>query len=160
MGNQNSDSPRYLSTPTQRFYVPRGHDGWMASLTQWTWVLVGSRRRWRTGKPGVLQSIGSQRVRHDWATEQQMSWEPISIFPILPSSSHLAGVVSDVTISDVKRIKCYRYVIATKLWASLCSSPFTDGVINAYIRSIMVGREERGIDFYPTIILSITLNFL
>ena len=57
-------------------------------------------------------------------------------------------------------IKCYRYAIATKLWASLCSSPFTDGVINACIRSIMVGREERGIDFYPTIILSIILNFL
>ena len=49
----------------------RGWDGWMASLTQWTWVWTNSRRWWRTGKPVVLQSMGLQRVRHDWATEQQ-----------------------------------------------------------------------------------------
>ena len=46
-------------------------DGGMASLTQWTCVWANSRREWKTGKPGVLQSIGSQRVSHDWATEQQ-----------------------------------------------------------------------------------------
>ena len=43
----------------------RGWDGWMASLTQWTWVWVGSRSWWWTGKPGMLQSMGLQRVRHD-----------------------------------------------------------------------------------------------
>ena len=48
-----------------------GRDGWMASLTQWTWVWAGSGIWWRTGKPGVLQSMGSQRIRHDWAAEQQ-----------------------------------------------------------------------------------------
>ena len=47
----------------------RGWDGWMASLTQWTWVWVSSGSWWWTGKPGVLQSMGSQRVRHAWATE-------------------------------------------------------------------------------------------
>ena len=47
-----------------------GWDGWMASLTQWTWVWANSRRYWRTGKPGVLQSTGSQRVEHDLVTEQ------------------------------------------------------------------------------------------
>ena len=46
-------------------------DGWMASLTQWTWVWASSGRWWRTGKPVVLQSMGLQRVRHDWVTEQQ-----------------------------------------------------------------------------------------
>ena len=49
----------------------RGWDGWMASPTQWTWVWARSRRWWRTGRPGVLQSMGSQRVGHNWATEQQ-----------------------------------------------------------------------------------------
>ena len=44
-------------------------NGCMAPMTQWTWVWASSRRWWRTGKPGVLQSMGSQRVRHDWATE-------------------------------------------------------------------------------------------
>ena len=48
-----------------------GRDGWMASPTQWAWIWASSGRWWRTGKPGVLQSRGSQRVRHSWATEQQ-----------------------------------------------------------------------------------------
>ena len=47
----------------------RRQDGWMASLTQWTWVWVNSRSWWWTERPGVLQSMGSQRVRHYWATE-------------------------------------------------------------------------------------------
>jgi len=47
----------------------RGWDGWMASLTRWTWVWVNSRSWLWTGRPGMLQSVGSQRVRHDWATE-------------------------------------------------------------------------------------------
>ena len=49
----------------------RGWDGWMASLTQWIWVWAYFGSWWRTGKPGVLQSMGSQGVGHDWATEQQ-----------------------------------------------------------------------------------------
>ena len=44
----------------------------MASLTQWTWVWVDSGSQWRTGRPGILQFMGSQRVRHDWATE--LNW--------------------------------------------------------------------------------------
>ena len=48
-----------------------GWDGWMASLTQWTWVWTRSRRQWRTGKPGILQLMGSWGVEHDWVTEQQ-----------------------------------------------------------------------------------------
>ena len=49
--------------------VNRGWNGWMASLTQWTWVWVSSSIWWWTGNPGVLQSMESQRVKHDWATE-------------------------------------------------------------------------------------------
>ena len=47
----------------------REWDGWMASLTQQTWVWVNSESWWWTGKSGLLQSMGSQRVGHDWATE-------------------------------------------------------------------------------------------
>ena len=50
----------------------RGWAGWMASPTQWTWVWVNSGSWWWTGRPGVLQFMGSQRVRHDWATE--LNW--------------------------------------------------------------------------------------
>ena len=48
-----------------------GQDSWMASPTQWTWVWASSRIWWWTGKPGVLQSMGLQRVGHYWETEQQ-----------------------------------------------------------------------------------------
>ena len=44
----------------------RGWDGWMASLTRWMWVWVSYGSWWWTGKPGMLQSMGSQRVGHDW----------------------------------------------------------------------------------------------
>ena len=50
----------------------KGWDGWMASLTRWTWVWTSSESSWWTGRPDVLQSMGSQRVRHDWATE--LNW--------------------------------------------------------------------------------------
>ena len=48
----------------------RGWDGWMASLTQWTWVWVNSRSWWWTGRPGVLQIMGSLRVKQT----EQLSW--------------------------------------------------------------------------------------
>ena len=47
----------------------RGWDGWIASPTQWTWVWASSGSWWWTGKPGVLQSMGSQSIGHNWATE-------------------------------------------------------------------------------------------
>ena len=51
-------------------------DGWMASLTWWTWVWASSGSWWWTGKSGVLQSMELQRVRYDWATE--LNLEPLS----------------------------------------------------------------------------------
>ena len=60
----------------------RGWDGWMASLTRWTWVSVNSGSWWWTGRPGVLQFMGSHRVGHDyWATE--LNWTELKI------SSHI-----------------------------------------------------------------------
>ena len=44
-------------------------DGWMASPTRWTRIWASSGSWWWTGKPGALQSMGSQRVRHDWAPD-------------------------------------------------------------------------------------------
>ena len=62
----------------------RGWDGWMASVTQWTWVWVDSRCWWWTGRPGVLRFTGSQRVRHDWATE--LNWtEDLIVFLLCKS---------------------------------------------------------------------------
>ena len=50
-------------------------DGWMASLTRWTWVWASSGSWWWTVKPGMLQSMGSQRVVHNWAIE--LNWYTI-----------------------------------------------------------------------------------
>ena len=50
----------------------RGWDGWMVSPTLWTWVWVNWGSWWWTGRPGLLQFTGSQRVGHDWATE--LNW--------------------------------------------------------------------------------------
>ena len=54
----------------------RGWDGWMASPTRGTWVWVNSGSWWWTGRPGVLQFMGSQRVRHDWETE--LDWTELN----------------------------------------------------------------------------------
>ena len=53
----------------------RGGEGWMLSPTQWTWVWVDYESWWWTGRPGMLQFMESQRVRHDWATE--LNWTDI-----------------------------------------------------------------------------------
>ena len=76
----------------------RGRDGWMASLTRWKWVWVNSRSWWWTGRPGVLQFMGSQRAGHDWATE--LNWEcALYIWP-----SWLSGKESPCNAGDLQEI--------------------------------------------------------
>ena len=67
-------SPRFLRPLGQLV----GWDGWMASPTQWTWVWVDSGSWWWTGRPGVLRSMGSQRVGHNWAIE--LNWTEGQLF--------------------------------------------------------------------------------
>ena len=55
----------------QKRWDDRRWDGWVASASLWIWVWANPGRQWRTGKPSVLQSVGSQRVRYDWAIELQ-----------------------------------------------------------------------------------------
>ena len=70
----------------------RGRDGWMASLTQWTWAWVDSGSWWWTGRPGVLKFMW--RIRHDWATE--LKWtlhisniSRMTIYSLVYSSTNL-----------------------------------------------------------------------
>ena len=56
----------------------RGWDDCMASLTQCTWVWVDSESWWWTGRPGMLQFMGSQRVGHDWVTELNWTEQPVN----------------------------------------------------------------------------------
>jgi len=75
----------------------RGWDGWMASPTQWIWVWVNSGSWWWTGRPGVLQCMGSHGVRHDWATE--LNWtDSISTVLWLPSLSLLFPLLFKISV--------------------------------------------------------------
>ena len=76
----------------------RGWDGWMASLTRWTWVWVNSRSWWWTGRPGMLRFMGSQRVGHDWVTELDYSY-----MSTLMSERHLK-----LTMYKSKLLICYK----------------------------------------------------
>jgi len=69
----------------------RGQDGWMASPIQWTWVWASSGRWWRTEKPGVLQSMRSQRAGNNWAAEQQQQikyWSNWSFHTLLAGNKN------------------------------------------------------------------------
>ena len=72
-----------------------GWDSWMASPTRWTWVWVDSGRWWWTGRPGVLQFMGSQRVGHDWVTE--LNW-----------TEHLDSCICQETVFSSHLIKLLR----------------------------------------------------
>jgi len=72
----------------------RGWNGWMASPTRWTCVWVNSGSWWWTGKPGELQSMGLQRVGHDWATE--LNWTVFSEFLTILKSSSLSSLQAHV----------------------------------------------------------------
>ena len=67
----------------------RGWDGWVASQTWWTWVLVNSRSLWWTGRPGMLRFMGSQRVGHDWVTELNWMTKDVEHLYLCLSSIHL-----------------------------------------------------------------------
>ena len=71
----------------------RGWDGWMASQTSWMWVWVNSGRWWWTGRPGVLRFMGSQRVRHNWATE--LNWTEQALWVRGPGGTRAQDVVTE-----------------------------------------------------------------
>ena len=93
----------------------RRRSGWQRmrwSLTLWTWIWANSGR-WRTEKPGMLQSMGSQRVGHDWANEQQHGlsnsrvqlWEPGNEEGRVPKNLCFWIVVLEKTLESPLEIK-------------------------------------------------------
>ena len=93
----------------------RGWDGWMALPTQWTWVWVSSRIWWWTGRPGVLQSMGSQRVRYDWTTEP--NWTTVHACAINPSRTRH----SLLTVGP-RVLHFYRYGLSINIVAKIFSN--------------------------------------
>ena len=97
----------------------RGWDGWMASLTQWTWVWVNSGSWWWTERPGLLQSTGSQRVRHDWATEVNWTHQCTLLSYELKKKISLFLILAQIYILELLR-KGYSFIHSENiLWASI-----------------------------------------
>ena len=95
----------------------RGWNGCMASLAQWVWVWANSGRSWRAGNPGILQSMGSQWVRHDWATEQQqhIAWFFVCLFP----SCVPKGLTSSLTQMEVAAIIDDSDILSLLAWEAV-----------------------------------------
>ena len=72
---------------------PRMRDGWMASLTRWTWVWLNSGSWWWTWRPGVLRFMGLQRVRHDWVTELNWTDAPWLSRPVGVNSNQIEALI-------------------------------------------------------------------
>ena len=82
----------------------RGWAGWMTSPTQWTWVWVNSRSWWWTGKPGVLQSMGSQTAGHDWATELNWGTKTVRYMWSLSQFNYSMWLDIDIDMYDIYSI--------------------------------------------------------
>ena len=92
----------------------------MASLTRWTWVSVNSARWWWTGRPGVLQFVGSQRVGHNWATELNwLNWSHFShvqLFATPWTAAHQASLSitnsqSLLRLMSIESVMPYSHII-------------------------------------------------
>ena len=79
----------------------RGWDGLMASLTQWTWVWINSGSWWWIERPGVLWSMGSQRVGHNWAT--QLNWTEANLRPHHPPWSSKVAIKAAAPCSSLAK---------------------------------------------------------
>ena len=73
-----------------------GWDGWMVSLTPWTWVWVSSVSWWWTGRPGLLWFMGSQRQSD---TTEQLNWTEQLIYNVLVSDAHQSDSVIHIHVS-------------------------------------------------------------
>ena len=109
----------------------RGWDGWMASLTRWTWVWVNSGSWWWTGRPGALCFMGLQRVRHDWVTElnwTELNWWHVESFLSVPKQDWCSASKKKMWEKKILWNYCWCYYLyklafstgnLTALWSQL-----------------------------------------
>ena len=120
----------------------------MASPSQGTWVWANSRRQWRTVKTGVLQSMSSQRVGHDWAAEQQQQqlWSWKKLLKSISNEKHtlVNHVIEDIELSfylfleNVTELLSYEEVIkveaAKKCWKEISQQHVREILIQMNIK--------------------------
>ena len=91
---------------------------------QGTWVWTNSRRWWRTGKPGMLQSMGSQRVRHNWASKQQQRELQISEWPgldyLLILESKVESIPSKLLAWEIEKCTCLKRLLCVCVCVCVC----------------------------------------
>ena len=118
----------------------RGWNGWMTLPTQWTWIWANSGRQWRTGKPGVLPFMGSQRVRHDWATEQH------PIIKYLERLSPCGRRQFAVNSGRSKRTRCLRIELTPKgsmeQWSRTCSDGLGSNLCSTLNQLLNLGKNS------------------
>ena len=102
--------------------VDRGWDGWMASLTRWTWVWVNSGSWWLTGRPGVLQFMESQRVGHNCVTE--LNWTEYSIIYMYHSffiHSYVDGPLDSFHVLAIVNRAAMNFRVHVSFWIMIFS---------------------------------------
>ena len=99
--------------------------GWMVSPTWWTWVWASSRSWWWTGRPGVLQSMGLQRVRHDWATD-------------IRSLSSLPYFIVSQNFQNISLTGNSFIIILSKFCVFCLHSSFSPGVWKLFLMPVML----------------------
>ena len=125
---QSRTRPKWLSSNSSSGWAGgdrdnRGWDGWVASPTQWAWVWVNSGCWWWTGRPGVLQAMGSKELD---MTEQlnwtELNWLKIYGMRILGTHTFMTGSPTDF--------------IHTKIWEPLIKFLYTVGYVWIYYQKI------------------------
>ena len=100
-------------------------DVWMASPTQWAWVWATSSTVWRTDKLGMLQSLASQRVRHDWATHTMGGWRRWPNFLLL----YINISAFSLCLSDYKPLSIWMLLFSCQQTCSQYQSYFISNTI-------------------------------
>ena len=119
----------------------RGWDGCMASPSRWTWVWVNSGSWWWTGRPGVLQFMGSQRVEHDWATE--LNWTDVHIQQLLSWSTRTNS--TGVYFFPLSCILFFRNADAISTY---CRSFFWDHESKSHVKMWTIKKTEEAWNFF------------
>ena len=97
----------------------RGWDGWMASPTRWTWVWINFWGFWWTERPGVLQSMGSQGVGQNWATElksPQGLWRQVCTPEVLLLEAEFSWIFLSPPPAPAQKKLCWGYPAWSTSW--------------------------------------------
>ena len=118
----------------------RGWDGWMTSLTRWTWVWMNSGSWWWTGRPGVLRFMGSQRVGHDWVTDLIWYIQNYDCFTLMYGRDH--NIVKQLS-SNIKIKLIMKLGQKTRMKLQLAEFPTWAGFYGRYIVSVRPSNQIR-----------------